>query len=391
MRLSFFFAVPILVAVAAHAVLWIWVRATFPRARRWGRLYAGFVALLVLAAALARWRTAAHDGTTHLLALKIQTAVALEGLTATLAMLPIGLMHAAAAIVARLTRPAAAPVIVTPTATAMSRRQVIEAVGGLGFLATSGSMLGWGIARGRHAFEVDEVAVRIAGLPRALDGYTIAQVSDIHSGVFVGERMLDEGLSLIRGVKPDLLVVTGDIVDSDVAFAPIIARKIAGLAPRDGAFAIPGNHDHYAGVDGVMNALRAAGVTTLVNEARILRPSDGGGFALLGVDDLAGERRPGGGPKIVRTPGVEARILLSHQPKTVDRWAGSIALQLSGHTHGGQINPGFYPAALGMRYIAGRYDVGGTALYVNRGFGTVGPPIRVMAPPEVTKIVLVAA
>jgi hypothetical protein len=342
-----------------------------------------------MAAFVARSRTSAHDAS-QVVAMKVQMVVAIEGLAATIAMVPIGFMHAAAAIASRLSPRTVPSPLVSPDTMAMSRRQIIEGVGGVGFLAASGSMLGWGLTRGRHAFEIDEVAIRIAGLPRVLDGYTIAQVSDIHSGVFVGERELDEGLSLIRTVRPDLLVVTGDIVDSDVAFAPIIARKLAAFAPRDGAFAIPGNHDYYAGVDGVMNAVRAAGVTTLINEARIIRPGDGGGFALLGVDDVAAERRTGG-PKVVATPGVQARILLSHQPRTVDRWAGSVALQLSGHTHGGQINPGFRPAAFAMPYVAGRYDVRGTVLYVNRGFGTVGPPIRVMAPPEVTKIVLVSA
>ena len=85
------------------------------------------------------------------------------------------------------------------------------------------------------------------------------------------------------------------------------------------------------------------------------------------------------------------RILLSHQPVTVDFWPGQVAAQLSGHTHGGQINPGFSPLGLVMKYVAGAYRVGGTTLYVNRGFGTVGAPSRVGAPPEVTRFVLVAA
>jgi hypothetical protein len=85
------------------------------------------------------------------------------------------------------------------------------------------------------------------------------------------------------------------------------------------------------------------------------------------------------------------RILLSHQPSTVELWPGRVALQLSGHTHGGQINPGFRPADLLFRYVAGPYEVSGTTLYVNRGFGTAGPPSRVGAPPEVTKVVLVSA
>ena len=85
------------------------------------------------------------------------------------------------------------------------------------------------------------------------------------------------------------------------------------------------------------------------------------------------------------------RILLAHQPNYIRESAGQVALQLSGHTHGGQINPGFHPAALFLPYVAGRFEVGGTTLYVNRGFGVVGPPARIGAPPEVTKVVLVSA
>jgi predicted MPP superfamily phosphohydrolase len=133
-----------------------------------------------------------------------------------------------------------------------------------------------------------------------------------------------------------------------------------------------------------------------LNRGKRLRAGDGGGFALLGVDDLWSTRFGGRGPDLARAiadvPGDAPRVLLSHQPNTVDLWRGQVALQLSGHTHGGQINPGFRPAALFMPYLAGRYDVGeGTTLYVNRGFGTAGPPARVGAPPEITKFVLVAA
>ena len=116
---------------------------------------------------------------------------------------------------------------------------------------------------------------------------------------------------------------------------------------------------------------------------------------MLGVDDQWSRSYEGHGARLdlatAKVPGGAPRILLSHQPVTVDRWAGKVALQLSGHTHGGQINPGFRPADLFMSYVSGLYRVGGTALYVNRGFGTVGPPSRVGAPPEITRIVLVAA
>jgi predicted MPP superfamily phosphohydrolase len=249
--------------------------------------------------------------------------------------------------------------------------------------------------RGRHAFEIVDLPARIAALPRALDGYRITQISDLHAGLYVSERQLDEGLERVRATRPDMVVVTGDLVDFDPAYAPMVARKLADLAPRDGVFTVLGNHDYYAGAQTMLAAMRAAGLVALVDDGRVVRARDGGGFALLGVDDLWSTRYHGQGPQIDRAiaavPEGLPRILLSHQPHTVDRWPGKVALQLSGHTHGGQINPGFRPADFFMRYVAGEYRAGGTVLYVNRGFGTVGPPSRVGAPPEVTRIILVAA
>jgi len=278
---------------------------------------------------------------------------------------------------------------------AMTRRQLVEAGTGAVLLAGTGSMIGWGMVRGRDAFELDEIAVRIVGLPKALDGYVIAQISDIHTGEHVGERMLDEGLSRVRQARADLLVVTGDVVDNDAMYAPLFARKLAACAPRDGVFACLGNHDYYAGAAKVMDVLRAAGIRTLVNDGLLMRPGDGGGFALLGVDDQWSRAYKGQGARLdlatAKVPAAAPRILLSHQPPTVDRWKGQVALQLSGHTHGGQINPlGLRPADVFFSYVSGRYAVGETTLYVNRGFGTVGPPARVNAPPEITRIVLVA-
>jgi len=256
-------------------------------------------------------------------------------------------------------------------------------------------MIGWGMVRGRHAFEMSEVPIRIPGLPRQLDGYVIAQVSDIHAGGNVGERDLDEGLALVTKARADLLVVTGDVVDVEPRLAGLVARKLMNLAPRDGVFAALGNHDYYSGALRVTSALRAAGVQVLVNDGRMIRPGDAGGFALLGVDDRGAKRFKGAGPRLdvalTRVLPDRPRVLLSHQPVTVHDWAGQVALQLSGHTHGGQINPGSRTLNFFFEYLAGLYQVKGTSLYVNRGFGTVGPPSRVGSPPEVTRIVLVSA
>jgi predicted MPP superfamily phosphohydrolase len=303
--------------------------------------------------------------------------------------IPLGLLRLVAWATSR--RAASEP----PSQPELGRRRILEGAVGSALFASTGSMIGWGIVRGRHAFELLEISVAIPGLPRVLDGYTIVQVSDIHTGLFVGERELDEGLALVRRARPDLVVATGDVVDFEPELARMAGRHLVDVAGRDGVVAVLGNHDYYADGPRVARLLQAAGVDTLVNRGRVLRPSDGGGFALLGVDDLGALRRGGAGPRLdlalATVPNDLARVLLSHQPPTVDRWAGQVALQLSGHTHGGQINPGSRTLNAFFEYIAGSYFVRGTTLYVNRGFGTVGPPSRVGAPPEVTRIVLVAS
>jgi len=383
-----FWTVSILTSVALLSVLYFWATRTFPalRHRRWTVALA--LASLLVAELMTRWTSLLwHVGIT------VQTVLIVLLMTLGMAAVPIAVMRALgwlAERAAKRLRPGP-----PPAEGAMTRRQVVEAVSGVAIIGATGSTLGWGVVRGRHDFELVELPVRIAALPRSLDGYVIAQVSDLHGGNYIGERELDEGFELVRAAKPDLVVVTGDMVDFDTTFAPLVARKLAELAPRDGVFACLGNHDYYAGWAKVLASMTAAGITTLVNEGTVIRPRDHGGFALLGADDRWSGRYGRPGPRLEdalsMVPDALPRILLSHQPVTVDRWPGKVALQLSGHTHGGQINPGFRPAELFMTYVAGLYRVGGTVLYVNRGFGTVGPPSRIGAPPEVTRIVLVAA
>jgi len=285
-----------------------------------------------------------------------------------------------------------------PLGEVVSRRQAIERVAGVGVFGVTSLALGWGMVRGRHAFAIEEVVVRVKGWPRALEGYTLAQVSDVHVGAFVGDRELDEGFELVRKIRPDLVVATGDLVDFDSSVAGALALRLAGVGARDGAYAILGNHDHYAGPGEVVSRLEAMKVRVLCNESSRIRTGDGGGFALLGVDDIQGRsgRTPGfNGPDLYAAmSGLHRdvpRILLAHQPRYFDEASGRVALQLSGHTHGGQINPGFRPAEMFMEYVAGRYEQDGSTLWVNRGFGVAGPPSRVGAPPEVTKIVLIGA
>jgi predicted MPP superfamily phosphohydrolase len=383
------------IAALLFGLVYAWATASIPWCARHRRAVALSLLSVLACEIVARQLVLrAHTGS---LVYTLATAVVM---TLVLSALPIALLRGVSAIVGKLTAALgnrkAAPPAENAEPAGMSRRQMVEAAGGITLLGATGSMLGWGMARGRDAFEIDEIAVRIVGLPRALDGYVIAQISDIHTGDNVGERLLDEGFEVVRRAKADLLVVTGDMVDLDAGFAPLFARKLAAAAPRDGVFACLGNHDYYAGASQVAAVMSTAGVHMLVNDGLLIRPRDGGGFALLGVDDVGSRRYRGPGARLERAlakvPNDAARILLSHQPPTVDEWAGQVALQLSGHTHGGQINPlGLRPADLVFKYVAGQYQVGQTMLHVNRGFGTVGPPARVHAPPEVTRIVLAAA
>jgi predicted MPP superfamily phosphohydrolase len=294
------------------------------------------------------------------------------------------------------TPPGEAPTLAA-AADVVTRRQAVEQIVGVSLFGATSVALGWGMVRGRHAFALEEVVVKVKDWPRALDGYVIVQVSDVHVGAFVGARDLDEGFELVKRARPDLLVATGDLVDFDSDAVDPLAQRLVRAQARDGAYAVLGNHDHYAGAANVLWRLEAAGVHALCNQSVMLRAGDGGGFALVGVDDeeaRTGRHQGFVGPDLARAVRSldpdRPRILLAHRPPFFGVSAGRVALQLSGHTHGGQINLGFRPADLVMKYVAGRYERAGSTLYVNRGFGVAGPPSRVGAPPEITRLVIVA-
>ncbi|MDF3071945.1 MAG: putative integral rane protein, partial [Polyangiaceae bacterium] len=279
-----------------------------------------------------------------------------------------------------------------------------QATAGSAFLIGSSSAL-YGALKGRHDYSVEDVPLVVPGLARGLSGFTIAQLSDVHIGVYVGEAELAIAEELLRRTKPDLIVLTGDLLDNDARLAPKLGRFVRRLAPlaRHGVVAVSGNHDFFAGVEEFASALKGGGARLLRNEGLVIG-DEAAGFSLLGVDDVWA-RRGGGGPDLNRavaslprlgglvSPARDLpRVLLCHNPSFFEEAAGHVALQVSGHTHGGQVNLGVRPAdyLLPGGWVAGRYDVAGSMLYVNRGFGTVGPPARLGAPPEVTRLVLTA-
>ncbi len=236
------------------------------------------------------------------------------------------------------------------------------------------------------------VQIPLAKLPRALDGYKIALVSDIHLGPLTGIEHTQRIVRSINGMQADLVAVVGDMVDGSVAELGAEAQPLRGLLSRDGAYFVTGNHEYYSGAQEWIEEVTRLGMRPLRNERVTIR-----GLDVAGVNDIAGSDFPeaGGGPDFRaalgdRDPSAPV-VLLAHQPvQAVEAAKYKVDLQLSGHTHGGQMVPFNYVARLQQPVISGVGDVDGTKVYVTNGAGFWGPPVRVGAPPDITLVELKA-
>lgn len=253
----------------------------------------------------------------------------------------------------------------------------------------------YGSVFGARALRREKVTVPVAGLPPGWHGARIVQLSDLHAGRHVTPERLRGIARRAARLKPDLVVVTGDIVHNSPAFARQAAEALASIPARHGVFACLGNHDFWAGPDAVDDELQRAGVQVLRNRG-VLLSRGGDSLWLCGVDD------PWNGrcdiPAALRKrPPDTATVLLSHQPNTWPRAQElGVHLQLSGHTHGGQVALLWLHRSLSLArfitpFVAGLYRAGESYLYVNRGAGSVMPVFRLGARPEVTELVLVPA
>ncbi|WP_205018448.1 metallophosphoesterase [Streptomyces sp. HB132] len=274
-----------------------------------------------------------------------------------------------------------------PSVADPSRRLfVARAVGGAAALAGLGTV-GYGTYGVLRGPSTKRITIPLAGLPRSAHGFRIAMVSDIHIGPILGRAHTRRIVEAINATRPDLVAVVGDLVDGSVADLGTAAEPLAGLEARHGSFFVTGNHEYFSGAAEWVDHVRELGLHPLEN-ARV----EIAGFDLAGVNDVAGESE-GQGPDFARALGdrdrSRASVLLAHQPVVIDDAVEyGVGLQLSGHTHGGQLWPGNLVAELANPTVAGYERYGDTQLYVSRGAGAWGPPVRVGAPSDITVVEL---
>jgi uncharacterized protein len=284
----------------------------------------------------------------------------------------------------------------------------------LAFLPTTRrKFIGLAAAAGVAAIGVDSVLIEpnlphivrheigLRRWPSRLDGFTIALLSDFHYDPYFSVHPLHAAIGMVNSLHPDLIALTGDFVsislinknDKEAAAAAepcsLLLRK---MQARHGLWAVLGNHDFYSDPDRVTSALSAQGIRVLLNQSTPIE-TNGGRFWLSGVNDVLGEAADLNAT-LHDVPESEATILLAHEPDYADYVAQQrrVDLQLSGHTHGGQVRfpflPPLYLPDMGKKYILGPYKVGPLTLYTNRGLGTYGLPVRWNCPPEITLLIL---
>ncbi|MCT9137619.1 metallophosphoesterase [Streptomyces violarus] len=268
-----------------------------------------------------------------------------------------------------------------------SRRLFVSRVVGAAAAAVAVGTVGhgtYGVLRGP---KVKRLTVPLAKLPRTAHGFRIAVVSDIHVGPILGRGFTQRVVDTINATQPDLIAVVGDLVDGSVEDLSPAVAPLAQLRARHGAYFVTGNHEYISGAEPWIEKVRDLGLRPLENTRTELP-----GFDLAGVNDVRGEEE-GQGPDFGKALGDRDRsrtaVLLAHQPVVIeDAVRHGVDLQLSGHTHGGQLWPGNFLAELANPTVAGLERYGDTQLYVSRGAGAWGPPVRVGAPSDITVVEL---
>ncbi len=276
-----------------------------------------------------------------------------------------------------------------------SRRLFLQNSLSAGIVAVGGSLVTYGVSEAVGMPQMKHVDVPIKNLPPELHGYTIAQLTDIHINKPVPPTRLQNIVAQINALKPDAVVITGDLSDSFPEQVREEMEPLRQLRSQDGTFFVSGNHEYYTDIDAWEAEIERLGITNLHNEHRVIE-RQGHRLLMCGVPDITAPRMSNhaSDPIAAQRGSQEGdiKILLAHQPQSIYKGAKvNYHLQISGHTHGGQLFPWTYVTDLVQPYIHGLYIVENTQLYVSRGTGYWGPPIRIGAPAEVAFLKLVPA
>jgi predicted MPP superfamily phosphohydrolase len=252
---------------------------------------------------------------------------------------------------------------------------------------------GVGVASVLAPIGVHRMRIAIDRLTRGASGFRIVQITDVHVGPTIGRSFLTDVVARVNGLEPDLVAITGDLVDGSVDELREQVEPLRDIRAKHGVFFVTGNHEYYSGADEWIAHLGTLGIRVLRNEH--VRVGGEDGFDLAGVDDASAHSFGGGhgadlGKALAGRDVERACVLLAHQPKGIheaDRLG--VDLQLSGHTHGGQLFPWGLLVRLQQPFVAGLHKLTRAYIYVSRGTGYWGPPMRVGAPAEITEIELV--
>ena len=253
----------------------------------------------------------------------------------------------------------------------------------------------WGFVNARRTAAVVSIDVPIGGLPPGLNGFTIAQISDIHVGPTIKRPYLRRIVEAVNRLDADMVAVTGDLVDGSVRDLAEHVAPLAGLASRHGTYFVTGNHEYYSGAPAWVAELRRLGLHVLMNEHVVLQHG-GAPLVIAGVTDFSAHHfdpaQQSDPQAAVRGAPQATKVLLAHQPRSADAAErAGFDLQLSGHTHGGQFLPWNLFVRLQQPFTAGLHRLRRLWVYTSRGTGYWGPPKRFGAPSEITRLRLVPA
>jgi hypothetical protein len=274
------------------------------------------------------------------------------------------------------------------------RRAALQRIFGMAALGATAVLSGYSTWNALRTIEVKPLSIALKRLPAAANGLCIAQLTDLHLGPTIDGKWLAQVVEKTNALNPDIIAITGDLVDGSVEHLGSFAAHLKDLRAKYGVYFVTGNHEYYSGVEEWVVYLRSLGIRVLRNE-RIALDLNGVRVDLAGVEDYGARHFPGEGPDLPKAlAGRDSNvpvILLAHQPIAIKEAAlHGVDLQLSGHTHGGQIWPWTYLVYLQQPYIAGlhRHPGSDTQIYVSSGTGYWGPPMRLGTSAEITRITL---